>query len=215
MAEFRDSIVNRLLLLYMIAQTIKQGYIKGKVKLMKMVYLSQEKMVKDRLRGFNYTFYKWKYGPMSNEVLEDFKGLVAAGLITPTPDSAMPTNEAREILKTCRELFDRNRKILTAIDKTVNEYAPYNGKQIKLVVYGRPILGEKRRVELGEAGEVLLTGISEQEAISNFLIDEEWLETLDILLDKEARESLQRGVEDARRGRVSKYIPMNQTKTSA
>jgi uncharacterized protein YwgA len=215
MAEFRDSIVNRLLLLYMIAQTIKQGYIKGKVKLMKMVYLSQEKMVKNRLRGFNYTFYKWKYGPMSDRVLEDFESLVAAGLITPPPGSAGLTNEAREILKTCRELFDRNREILATIDKTVNEYAPYNGRQIKLVVYGRPILGEKKGVELGEVGEVLLTGISEKEAVCNFLIDEEWLETLDILLDKEARESLQRGIEDARQGRVSKYIPMNQTKTSA
>jgi uncharacterized protein YwgA len=215
MAEFRDSIVNRLLLLYMIAQTIKQGYIKGKVKLMKMVYLSQEKMVKDRLRGFNYTFYKWKYGPMSDRVLEDFESLVAAGLITSPPGSVGLTNEACKILKTCRELFDRNRKILAAIDKTANEYAPYNGKQIKLVVYGRPIPGEKKRVELGEVGEVLLTGISEKEAVCNFLIDEEWLETLDILLDKEARESLQRGIEDARQGRVSKYIPMNQTKTSA
>jgi len=201
--SFKDAMIDRLLQLFLIAETSKRGEIMGKVKLLKMAYLAEDKMVKDRLKGFNYNFYRWDYGPMSNEALEDHEWLVNNGLVSDFP--ATPTKRGSEVLKELSELFDRNRHILDHINRIVNEFARVSGRDLRYDVYARPAPGKKIRVGDIQKGETLLSALLEKEAKETFRIDAEWLETISILMDKEFYESLQEGVKDVREGRVKRY----------
>jgi len=63
----------------------------------------------------------------------------------------------------------------------------------------------KARVRDVPAGYDLVTKLSETEAREAFEIDDAWLETLDILLDRHAYESLKEAMESART-RASKRV---------
>jgi hypothetical protein len=166
-------------------------------------------MVEDEIKGFNYDFYRWNYGPMSNEVLQDLNWLTENGLLEKEPYFIGITSRGTELLNNCSALLNRNKEFLEYIQKVIREFGPYTGSKIKTVVYGIPKMGERKLIARTAHGEKILQKLIIEEARKRFLIDDEWVESLSILLDKEARDSLMRGIQDAKEGRVTKYEPLN------
>ena len=202
----RETLIDQLLTLFLIAETQKFGHrISGKVKLMKMIYQAEAKMIRDKVKAFNYSFYRWDFGPMSNDVMKDCKCLVDNGFLKKQGSYILISNKGRELLEDSSELLSKNSGILKYIDNIVKEFGPYPGKRLKVVTYDLPMVTKKKLVRDTEPSEQILTKIEIDEARKWFLIDDEWEETLSLFLDGEACEALEKGMKDLRAGRVRKY----------
>src|SRR3972149_10600872 len=55
-----------------------------RLKAMKLVFLANHSMLQRRVKGLNCTFYRWNYGPLSNEVYGAWARLIHAGLMHET-----------------------------------------------------------------------------------------------------------------------------------
>ncbi|MDH5482632.1 MAG: DUF4065 domain-containing protein [Candidatus Bathyarchaeota archaeon] len=206
----REILTNRLLMLFLIDQTQRKGYrITGKVKLMKMIFQAQTKMVKDRVKAFDYLFYRWDFGPMSNEVLKDLECMLNNDLLEKQGTYIFISNKGRELLKQFSGLLETNREILGYMNRTVNEFASYSGKAIKEVTYDIPLLFGEKLIRHTKPSDQILGRIERDDARSWFLLDDDSEETLSLLMDKKACEALERGIADARVGKIQKYQPVN------
>ncbi|KKL26964.1 hypothetical protein LCGC14_2389980 [marine sediment metagenome] len=110
--NFRSSeegLVDKLLLLYLIKQTNSFGTVKGITKLEKLVFLTENLMIKDKTKGFNYEFHKWNYGPYSLELhREDYNSLVEQDIIN--EGSIKLTTVGKTLLKECEPLLEENKQ---------------------------------------------------------------------------------------------------------
>src|SRR5713226_780820 len=66
-----ETLIDKLLLLYSIEQGNKYGLMEGTFKLQKVPFASELSMNEQGTKGFNYTFFKYWYGPMSKEIYVD------------------------------------------------------------------------------------------------------------------------------------------------
>lgn len=204
-----EAILNRFLTLFLIREVYRSGWpITGKVKLLKLIYLSEQKMLKDGIKGFSYNFYRWDYGPMCVEALKDYEYLLSNELVKESEYRIQLTEKGMEILEYAKELLNQNDDILNYIRKVVREFGSYSGRRIKKAIYDIPKMVEKKLISETKHGEELLRKIEASEAKKIFLIDDEWLETLSILMDKELLSSLEMGIKDAREGKIKRYVPL-------
>ena len=66
--ENRSITKRLLLLLYLAAKTGDKGRnILGHIKLQKLLYKTEERMIQVKCKGLNYNFIRWKFGPFSQE----------------------------------------------------------------------------------------------------------------------------------------------------
>jgi uncharacterized phage-associated protein len=206
----REILTDRLLMLFLIGQTQRHGYkISGEVKLMKLVFQTETKMVKDKVKAFNYSFYRWDFGPLSNGVMKDLRYMIDNDLLEKHGTYIFISSKGRGLLKHLSRLLDKNQNILEYVNKIVNEFASYSGMQLKEVTYDLPLMFKKKLIRCTKPSEELLSKISQNKARSWFLLDDESEETLSLLMDKKACEALERGIADARAGKIRRYQPLN------
>lgn len=200
--------MNLLLLLYTVECSSRRGYLYGRVKLQKLLHEAEKRMMAVGLRAFSYVFYRWKHGAYSPEADWGLEWLEKDGLVEVTDREIMTTAEGRKVLEDVKQLLDRNKKTLEIIDKVAEVHALDTGKIMKAIAYGTPVPELAKRIKDIEKGEVVLRPVDKSRASSLFLIDDREIETLEILLDKQARESLQEAMDDARHGRVTPFQPV-------
>lgn len=160
------------------------------------------------LRAFSYVFYRWKHGAYSPEADWGLEWLEKGGLVRVTDREIATTAEGRILLEDVKQLLDRNKTTLKIIDKVAEVHALDTGKIMKAITYGTPVPELAKRIEDVGKGEVVLRPVDKSRASSLFLIDDREIETLEILLDKESRKSLQEAMDDARQGRVTPFKPV-------
>jgi len=200
--------VNLLLLLYTIERSSRRGYLYGRVKLQKLLHEAEKRMMAVGLRAFSYVFYRWKHGAYSPEADWGLEWLEKGGLVRVTDREIATTAEGRILLEDVKQLLDRNKTTLKIIDKVAEVHALDTGKIMKAITYGTPVPELAKRIEDVGKGEVVLRPVDKSRASSLFLIDDREIETLEILLDKESRKSLQEAMDDARQGRVTPFKPV-------
>ncbi len=196
--SFDDVISDNLLLLYLASKVDDIG----RTKIQKLVYLVQCRLGRKGIKTFNYNFYRWNYGPFTEEIFQDGEALVDNSILLDI--SSKPSEKGFEVLCQCEELFQDNREVLKEVDKLIGEYDSKSLYRIKKAVYDSKVNldGEIITVEDVPLGEPLDINISDEDAEIAFKINDEWRETLDILLDCEASSSLEKAMEDAHEGRI-------------
>ena len=75
--------IDRLLLLYLIKEANRYVAL-GRTRLQKFAFLSEYKMLSNKIKGLNLKFFRWNIGPMSEEVYQDCEVLCRVGLINGT-----------------------------------------------------------------------------------------------------------------------------------
>lgn len=204
----REILTDRLLLLFLIDRTQRKGYqITGKVKLMKMVFQAQTKMVKGQVKALDYSFYRWDFGPMSNGVLKDIDCMLKNDLLEKHGNYIFISDKGRELLRQFSKLLQRNQHVVEHMNKTVNEFASYSGRILKEVTYDLPLLFKKKLIRHAKPSDQILGRVKQDVARSWFLMDDDSEETLSLLMEKKACEALERGIADARAGKIQKYQP--------
>lgn len=186
-------------MLHLIQKVRKRGDL-GITKLEKLAFLSQMRMKKNGLDGFDYEFIKWDYGPFTQDLYVDKEFLYRAGL-TEHLDVLNLTPKAEELLKSAKELFEANEPIVESIDRVTSKYGRKSAGWLERMLYERKFLSpDGHRVKLKDIpkGTCLLTPLSGDEMKVKREFPESWAETLEILCDKNRMETLEAAVQSAR-----------------
>jgi len=206
--NIQERVINNILLMYLIQKANSIGKVEDNLKLQKLVFLGQKKMVERKIKAFSYNFFRWDKGPFSAEVNNDLTSLTLRGLISYQWPIGL-TEEGKKLLEDCLELFQKNRDFTEVIDEILSAYATYTPEEIKARVYDMNIFVPRLRQVMTIAeiprGTLILFKPSDKTAKKKFSLDEAWCTTLELVLDQEAVESLRQAYDDAKEGRVHEF----------
>lgn len=193
-----DIIRDNLLLMYLISKTRKNDL--GITKLQKLIFLVESILSNDNLRTFSYNFYRWNYGPFSKEIYKDEEALVENDLINDSRTIQL-TERGEKLLNQCEEIFEDNKIILDKVNDIIQFYDKYSLPEIKEIVYASKIVvdGESQTIDDIPKGRDLQINISKNEASDIFKINNDWENTLDILLDSEFSDSIEDAFNDSKK----------------
>ncbi len=207
-SNIQNRVVNNILLLYLIDRTNSTGSIEDTLKLQKLVYLTQKRMIEKKLKLFTYNFFRWDKGPFSADVNNDLTVLSCRGLIRKRWPIRL-TKEGKKLLNGCKELLEENEQFLKVIDDITAEFSEYTPEQIKEYTYNLSIFVPRLRQVMTVAevphGTLILFKPSDNRSKKKFILDESWLATLELALDQEAVESLKQSYSDAVEGNVHEF----------
>lgn len=204
----REGITNKLLLLYTIGQTNKQGRMENPLKLQKLVFLVQKKLIGRKLKGFSYNFFRWIKGPYSAGVSMDLDLLVSGGFVSTHENKIELAPDGNEVVHSFRELLrgDRNQPLLSCIDSILEEYAAMDPEALKDKVYAMKVMVPKIRklmtIQEIPPKQLILFKSSDEKVRQIFEIDEARQGLLELVFDAEALELLKKAQADAKEGRV-------------
>jgi uncharacterized phage-associated protein len=206
--SLEEAILDRVLLLYLVSRTRERGYnILGQIKLQKLLYKTQERMYLSKCKGLNYNFVRWKFGPFSQEIYSDVRDLKETGFLIPQ-DPASISEKGRNLLKMLDLVFDK--ETVELIDKVINEFGPYTGRQIKTIMYSFPKVGEMKTIKEAKIGEVLLTKLHEENAKKRIQLDEQAIDTLCFLFDPSTNKTIKAGLKALKTEKCRPFIPVGQ-----
>ena len=200
-----DEITDKLLTLRAIQIASNKTRFQGRLMLQKIIFVAGHKYREAKERVLGQSFYRWDYGPMSDDVYRDVESLEKLDLITGELDKEIKlTERGKEILRKCEPIFSSKRELLSKLDETAINAGNLNDLLDK--VYSMETFVEEMDKKLIirdiPEGKTMLSPLWENEADLTLRLDNSWLETLDLMLDPEVDAEIQRAMEDARKGRV-------------
>lgn len=202
----RERITNLLLLLYLVEKANAAGDVEDELKLQKLVFLAQKKLVERQLKAFSYNFFRWRKGPFSKNLRIDLLALVEAQFLRWRANKIELTDKAKGVLETCSELLDENEYFLRWVNDIILEYSHYSSEEIKDLVYSLKVVVPRLRqimtIKDIPPRQLILFKTADKNARMIFDIDKSWLATLELTFDKEALDSLSKALDDAVEGRA-------------
>jgi uncharacterized phage-associated protein len=198
-----------ILALYSLAQDrSSQGTVGDRLKAMKLVFLANHDMFRQQAKGLNCTFFRWDWGPMSNEVYRAWEQLIYAGFLEEEEDLVV-TPRGKEFAEAfLAEVLslEENRFFLMAIRHIADEWGDKSRSEMLSAVYKVEIspVGSPLRMTVADAPRTIhfTEALDEHETKIALRVPEGWLETLALQLNPKATESVRRAQEDVREGRV-------------
>ena len=171
----------------------------------KLVFIAEKILNEKGIKTFNYSFFAWDYGPLSKEIYLDRGRLVKNDIISNNENITL-SKRGKKFFEDLREIFKRNRDVLKEIDNIVEEFAGFNTGSLIDYVHELKVEVEdhEKLVKIGNLnkGTDIVSKINEKNAIRTFEIDESWIETLEILMDKEFYKAIKESEMDAIEGRT-------------
>lgn len=198
-----------ILSLYHLAQKRNREAVVGdRLKAMKLAFLANHAMFAHRAKGLNCTFYRWTWGPMSNDVYDAWSRLIGAGLLAEEERIAVTSLGARLAEEFVDDVLraEENRFFFDQINGAAAEWGPKASQTILTFVYDMQVqpVGQRRAHKVRDLPLSchLTEALDEKDASLVIDVPDSWLETLALTMSKPARESLHRAEDDAREGRI-------------
>lgn len=180
-----------------------------KLKLMKLAFLAAYPLYWDKQKALNLQFYRWKRGPMANQVYDSLSQLTERGLLLDeelyiVSDEGMRLSEAfqSEVLR-----LPENESMLREIQTVASDFARLPTHELLRRVYEMHCYtldspGRKHRVSAVSHGTDFTRILDEEEADSSLVIPPGWRITLELTFHPDALRNLRRGIEDVNSGRL-------------
>lgn len=179
----------------------------GRLRLMKLAYLLFRRLQCDSVCALSVNFYRWQYGPMSNEVYEAWERLEAADLmeeeeVWTLTDSGvrLAENFYEEVLKE-----ESNAAVKAAVDEVAQEWrTAWSAQPLMQHIYSL----SSRIAEVAPSIEDMALGDDFEpppapaDAEMCLNVDDSWVESLSVALSSESMASLRSSVADFRGGRI-------------
>lgn len=200
----RGDLKNCLQLLYLIHKTksVCKGPL-GITKTQKLCFLTEFSQRSKGFNGFDFNFFRWNYGPMAVDIYRLIEMLKNVEMIHKGKIGDFPVTEGGlKLLEIFNPVFEENADVLRETEKTVEEFGGMSAGSLKEYIYDTFWFGgiPLRDVEFGTN---LFIPLSKRKR--DFVIPEEWLETLEIYLDKGLYEGLKQALKNARAGKSERW----------
>ena len=191
-----DKLIDKLLLLYLVEDTLKHIRFLIETKLQKLVFLSELLMFRKEEKGFNYTFIKLDYGPFSQEVRRDLGKLIEQAILFER--GLRPTKQANFILEDFQNVFERNRPFIEKIEKTTKKYARVPTKKLVRRVHAmhHPYLLPKRTIGSLKPTTPIIYRMDERKASHLFEVKPQELSDLELCFNKQVSRYLEQAMTD-------------------
>lgn len=178
---------------------------------MKLAFLVALNLAGARVHGLNLSFYRWTWGPLSNEVYEAWDDLTANQLVQ-ADEHFVFTRTGLDLAQAFYEEVvcdERNVLVREAVDRVVEAWygRPVTAKVLKHI-YDLEIApcGDETssRLPIRDIGKgtELIEPVPRSEAAGSIVIEPGWLETLALTFNREARASLEGAIASFRSGHV-------------
>ena len=119
------------------------------------------------------------------------------------------TKDGKKLLENCNEIIEKNKDFLKVIDEIIEEYGHLNPDALKEKVYQMNIFIPKDRkvmkIEQIPPKKLILYPLPQKRTKIEFGINEEWIDTLEVLLDEEAIDLLVQAQRDAKGGNIVEF----------
>ncbi len=156
-----------------------------RLRLMKLAFLAAHDLQELRFRALGLSFYRWTWGPLSNEVYSTWEALAASGLME-EEERFVVTDDGAEFAESFgREVIgdEPNACVRQTIDRIAEEWAGRMAtKPILDHVYRMKIrpVGGSRQITIKQArrGTPLMEPLQGRELVGSFEISNAWVETL-------------------------------------
>ena len=204
-----DRIRNIVLLMYLVRKTNEKFVMEDNLKVQKLVFLSQKELTAKKMNGLAYLFLRWLKGPFSGDLNNDIVLLKQMKLLRWGDDRIELTEEGEHILESLHEIMENNKGFSDIIDDIIEEYGFLSPDEMKEKVYQMEIVVPKdrkvMRIEEIPPKKLILFGLSRKNTEIEFNINEEWLDTLEVLFDDEAIQFLERLKNSAVEGNIIEF----------
>lgn len=201
-----QELTDLLLILYAIDIASRTRIKVGLLVLQKVLFLSALRMKLSGTLALAQSFYRWHYGPMSDEVYQDVEKASSMGLLEEVEGLRL-TERAEQILGACGQLLEENSSVIGPLEEVASNVESID--ELLEDVYGLSVhveeLDEDMKISEVPEGTHMLTPLWRDEASDILKIDASWIETLDILLDPEADEAASEALDKAKKG---KFLPL-------
>jgi uncharacterized protein YwgA len=195
--ELKDTAQDVFLLLYLIQQggdnVSGKNRLDAQIKLMKLVFLAEKKMLDSKLKGFNFFYNIYKHGPSSMELLQLVDDLRSQKLIEFDVQNniySLTPKAKRLILDFKEENEPTNSEFFEIINLVVQEEAKLSTGDLVKKVYAMKMvpLYSKKEVKIGEEVSEdkrtrLLMKLQDPE--KELTVSPEWVTTLNIVMHPE------------------------------
>ena len=202
-----EKLADLALLIYLIGVfRSKSGLYLGVTKLDKLAFLSEKEMLERKVRGFNYEFFKWHHGPLSTDIYTDLDVLRRAGFVSANDDINL-TSEGQEAFRKLSSLFKEHEPVTTPIDVVTRRSVGLTTEELTERVYETTItypLGKKKIRDIPK-GQVILSPQVSGRTSATFALNDSWVETLEIILDRDGYDSLKRATVESDKGVVKPF----------
>jgi uncharacterized protein YwgA len=204
--DISDSVEDSVLLLYLLSRAGKivgkDEYYDAKVKLMKLIFLSEIDTFKNNEKGFNFFYNTYKKGPCSQEVLAILDDLQKVDLINIDykDNSISITKKGEQTISYFLTDQDPNTKknnkyFFDKIDRIIKEYGKIDTDKLIKIVYSLDIeTTSGKKVNVGKTIEDFEKTegkrkpcflIRRSRYVKKFVVSREWIETFNVLCNPE------------------------------
>lgn len=141
----------RLMLLELIASN-SGGYVRGKTRLQKQMFLLQKKLCDEGKSDIHlYPYFRWNYGPYSSELEDDLQWLEVMGLVE--EDSVQPinvrlTSGGKEMLEGALKEAKLSAELIDSVRSLARDYQFTSLSELLTKVYD--LIHLEERYEMGE-----------------------------------------------------------------
>jgi hypothetical protein len=207
-----EKLVDSALLLALLGQvevTPDCPYVGERLKVMKLAFLATHRMFEARDKGFNFTFYRWKFGPVSNHVYESWDALKGASLLKEEEEFSLTRRGARLVEAFRKDVLSagENKPFGEAVAAIARKFGSWNHDDLMRHVYDMkvtPVSGNRqvRIADLPERAHIT-EALTSAEATRELQVEPGWLETLAIALNRASIQSLEEAADDFACGRLA------------
>ncbi|MFQ5879435.1 MAG: hypothetical protein ACE5IZ_04610 [Dehalococcoidia bacterium] len=193
--EFLTDGLMTLALIHVCAPATAAG---DRLKVAKLLFVATYDLFKERAKGFNYSFYRYSYGPFTTELYETWEDLSWTGLLQVEPGpkgSISVTAKGRELADAFinEVLSDKvNEHFLLVMHKVQDLYAGDDTGTLLRKIYQMRVrpLGWEEVITVGEAplGVHFTRILDESEARTVVQVPTRWLRRLDAYRQSSRRE---------------------------
>lgn len=183
----------------------------GNMKIAKLLYLFEDVLYNKSIIGSNYIFKKYPMGPYDNKIGRNLQNLSINGFLKMKPryfekidnfsNVYFENYYTTKFLKKIDDLIQENSRVFNELDKIMSRFGDLRGEQLKDYLYSLNQTGLKKQKILEYSKfEVILDPKYLTTPAYKFYLDEDWYDTIEIMLNPDILSGLQKGVKDAQLG---------------
>lgn len=196
----KDKVIDKLLSSYIINECDQTyGVFLSETKLQKLVFLSEKRMIDNRIKAFNYNYIKFFHGPFSSSLRYDLQAFAENSLIL--EPYLRGSEKLRWIVEDFQNIFENNERVTNIINAVLRRYAIIPTETLLKIVYNMP-WSRKRTIGDLPLKTKMLWPLKIRNDTRIFNISKDDYEDLVFCFDKKIVHEFSKAVSDMREGRI-------------
>jgi len=175
-----------------------------RLKMMKLAFLAAYPLYWDRIKALNLRFYRYTWGPYTEQVSDSWDDLCARHLLG-EEEMFYVTEEGERLARSFRDEvlgLSENQDIRRWLEDVVEAHAALDTQSLLSKVYDMYCYtlespGRKHRIKSISQRQQFTAILEAEDADESLVIPPGWQITLELALDPDALRNLQRGIDDA------------------